>query len=308
MICVERLSKFYGNYKALDRVSFTIKEGSLVGLLGANGAGKTTLMDVLAGVTHYQEGAVSIDGEMVGDSLSVKEKLGYLPDQPPLYLDMTVSNYLRYVGILKRVTPERINQRVEDVLGKLELEDYAQCIIEKLSKGYRQRVGIAQALINNPKILILDEPTVALDPRQRAQVKDLVKSLKRDHTILLSTHILSDVEDICDEVVLISEGKLKTRGSLESLSKIDDGGETIFHLSLSSDVKVKELFLIDEVKDVKKISQKKWQISFMKNENERSSASDRYLEILARHSWGIREYVCASKNLENLFFTDENVK
>lgn len=308
MISVRHLTKEYGNFKALDNVSFDIKTGSLVGLLGPNGAGKTTLMDILAGVSRFQEGTVLVSDNNIETQEDFKAQVGYLPDQPCLYLDMNIQDYLQYVALLKKVPKNKIQKQVESVLEKLDLTQHRSHLIGQLSAGYRQRVGIAQALINDPKILILDEPTTGLDPHQRVLLKKIVTSLKNHSTLLFSTHILSDVEDICDDVILISEGRLKTSGSLDNLTSLQESESKIFQLSLRQNVKKSDLFLIPEVNEVENVSESakesKWQITFSSH-NDR--LNDHYLSKLASKNWGIGGFSPVSQ-LERLFQKNSDEK
>ena len=291
-------------------MSFEIPAGSLVGLLGDNGAGKTTLMDILAGVSHFQVGRVSILGEtfLSGQepSTSFKKQLGYLPDQPPLYSEMRVEDYLHYAGALKKMLLEKIQNRCEEVLNDLGLQHHRRTVIAQLSKGFRQRVGMAQALINDPRFLILDEPTVALDPTQRAQLKELIVSLKGSCTILLSTHILSDVEDICDQVIFIDRGRISEVKSLHSEHHFQ--GSCVFSLSLSQKVQESELFLLEHVQKVQATGDGQWLITFAESELSMDEVSDRYLCELSQRGWGVRRYGLNSNNLEELFFHKKGVE
>ncbi|MEB3222851.1 MAG: ATP-binding cassette domain-containing protein [Candidatus Sericytochromatia bacterium] len=218
MILVENLTKLYGTRIAVDNVSFEIKKGEVVGFLGPNGAGKSTTMRMLTGFLSPTAGRVQIgDHDMAEAPLEAKQLLGYLPETPPLYHEMTVRDYLDFVGQLKGLNAQARKQRIDFVLEKCFLTDRTRQLIGTLSKGYKQRVGIAQALVHNPPLLILDEPTSGLDPQQIIQIRALIKELAVDHTIILSTHILPEVQTTCSRVLIINGGKLVAEGSAEQL-------------------------------------------------------------------------------------------
>jgi ABC-2 type transport system ATP-binding protein len=204
---VESVTKLYGKQKALDKVSFEVNPGEIVGILGPNGAGKSTLMKIITGFLHPEEGNVLINGLVVGsNSLEIKRQIGYLPENNPLYLDLYVTEYLEYVAGIYRL--RNIGARVAGMIGLTGLENEKHKKIGALSKGYRQRVGIAQALIHDPSILILDEPTSGLDPSQIVEIRQLIKNLSSDKTVMLSTHILQEAEAICDRIMIINQGKI----------------------------------------------------------------------------------------------------
>lgn len=220
MIEAKSLSKSYGNRMAIDKVSFEVKKGEIVGFLGPNGAGKTTTMKILTGYMAPNKGEVFLDGLNISRfPLEAKKKMGYLPEIPPLYLDMYVEDFLRYVAWLKQCEKQKIPQLVQSAMEKTGLLSVQCRLIRNLSKGFKQRVGLAQALVSDPEILILDEPTAGLDPRQVVEIRDLLKGLKGQHTIILSTHILSEVQISCDRVIIINEGQIITEDSLEGLDK-----------------------------------------------------------------------------------------
>ncbi|MEB3328947.1 MAG: ABC transporter ATP-binding protein [Candidatus Sericytochromatia bacterium] len=218
MIVVENLTKQYGTRVAVDNVNFEIKKGEVVGFLGPNGAGKSTTMRMLTGFLSPTAGRVRIgDHDMAEASLEAKQLLGYLPETPPLYVEMTVRDYLDFVGQLKGLDAQTRKQRIDFVLEKCFLTDRTNQLIGTLSKGYKQRVGIAQALVHNPPLLILDEPTSGLDPQQIIQIRALIKELAVDHTVILSTHILPEVQTTCSRVLIINGGKLVAEGTPEQL-------------------------------------------------------------------------------------------
>ncbi len=225
MIVVENLTKLYGARIAVDNVNFNIAKGEIVGFLGPNGAGKSTTMRMLTGFLSPSAGRVTIGGhDMAENPIAAKQMLGYLPETPPLYPEMTVRDYLDFVGQLKGLTKAQRKERLEYVLDKCFLRDRTNQVIGQLSKGYKQRVGIAQALIHNPPVLILDEPTSGLDPQQIIQIRALIKELAVEHTIILSTHILPEVQTTCNRVLIISGGKLVAEGSAEQLEAQLQGG------------------------------------------------------------------------------------
>ena len=220
MIEVKNLTKKYGDHVAVDNLSFTVDEGQVYGFLGPNGAGKSTTMNIMTGYLAPTEGDVIINGHnIIEEPEASKKTVGYLPEIPPLYVDMTVREYLKFVAELKKVPKIEINTVLHDIMDELGVTDVADRLIRHLSKGYRQRVGFAQALIGNPETLILDEPTVGLDPKQIIEIRELIKSLGRKHTVILSSHILSEVSEICDTVLIISKGKLVACDTPENLAK-----------------------------------------------------------------------------------------
>lgn len=218
MIEVRNLTKVYGRKKAVDDLSFTIEDGEIFGFLGPNGAGKSTTMNIITGCLSATEGTVVIDGnDIFEEAYKAKKNVGYLPEQPPLYMDMTVEEYLRFVTEAKKVKKDKRSEEVERVMKKTSILDVHNRLIKTLSKGYKQRVGIAQALIGNPKVIILDEPTVGLDPRQILEIRDLIRNLGKEHTVILSSHILQEVNSVCDKIMIIAHGKLKVCATPEEL-------------------------------------------------------------------------------------------
>jgi ABC-2 type transport system ATP-binding protein len=228
MIKVEGLTKRYARTVAVDNISFEVEKGQIVGFLGPNGAGKTTTMRVLTCFLPPTSGTANVAGfDVLENPLEVKKRIGYLPETPPLYPEMEVDEYLNFVGRLKGISGADIKSKVDDVTGKCALGDVRSKLIGKLSKGYRQRVGIAQAIIHNPDVLILDEPTSGLDPKQIIEIRDLLKALSPDHTIILSTHILSEVEHSCERVIIISQGRLVAIDSVANLTNRLRGSEAV---------------------------------------------------------------------------------
>jgi ABC-2 type transport system ATP-binding protein len=228
MIKVEGLTKRYARTVAVDNISFEVEKGQIVGFLGPNGAGKTTTMRVLTCFLPPTEGTANVAGfDVLEHPLEVKRRIGYLPETPPLYPEMEVAQYLSFTGRLKGIPSAEIDRRVNEVVGRCAIGDVRGKLIAKLSKGYRQRVGLAQAIIHNPDVLILDEPTSGLDPKQIIEIRELLKSLAGEHTIILSTHILSEVEHTCERVIIINAGKLVAIDSVANLTNRLRGSEAV---------------------------------------------------------------------------------
>jgi len=228
LIEVQDLSKAYGSVTAVDHVSFTVNKGEILGFLGPNGAGKTTTMRILTGYIPATSGTARISGfDVFNDSLEVRRRIGYLPENPPLYPDMTVETYLDFVARIKNVSAEKRADRIADALKKTNIVDKRTELIKRLSRGYKQRVGLAQALVHDPDVIILDEPTVGLDPKQIIEVRNLIKGLAGSHTIILSTHILPEVSMTCDRVVIINKGKIAAVDTPQNLTSQLKGGQKV---------------------------------------------------------------------------------
>jgi ABC-2 type transport system ATP-binding protein len=228
LIEVQNLTKAYGSVTAVDHVSFTVNKGEILGFLGPNGAGKTTTMRILTGFMPATSGTARVAGfDVFQDSLQVRRHIGYLPEAPPLYPDMAVGTYLDFVLRIKNVPAERRRARVDDALEKTNLGDKRHQLIKRLSRGYKQRVGLAQALVHDPDVIILDEPTVGLDPKQIIEVRHLIKGLAGTHTIILSTHILPEVSMTCDRVVIINKGKIAAVDTPQNLTSQLKSGQRI---------------------------------------------------------------------------------
>lgn len=220
MISVEHLTKCYGGFKAVDDLSFEIDEGHVYGFLGPNGAGKSTTMNIMTGCLSATEGSVKIDGyDIFEDAGKAKKLIGYLPEQPPLYMNETPMEYLRFVGEAKGLHGAELESQIEEVIRQTKIGDVKGRRISALSKGYKQRVGIAQALLGNPRVIVLDEPTVGLDPMQIIEIRALIKELGQTHTVIFSSHILSEVQTICDRILIISKGRLVAFDEPENLEK-----------------------------------------------------------------------------------------
>jgi ABC-2 type transport system ATP-binding protein len=228
VIEVKDLTRYYGPKKAIADVSFRVNKGEILGLLGPNAAGKTTTMRILTCYMPPTSGTATVGGyDIFEQSLEVRKITGYLPENPPLYTDLTVEDYLNFVAKLKGIEKNRIKAEVDTVVEKTSIGEVRQRVIGKLSKGYKQRVGLAQSLLNNPQVVIFDEPTVGLDPKQIIEIRELIKRLKGDHTIILSSHILPEVEQTCERVVIISEGKVVAEDTPENLTSRMRGVERI---------------------------------------------------------------------------------
>src|SRR3954451_9143225 len=228
MIQVEGLTKRYARHIAVDDISFSVAKGDIVGFLGPNGAGKTTTMRVLTCFMPPSKGKATVAGYDVFEKpMEVKKRIGYLPESPPLYPEMEVGDYLAFVGRLKGIASTDLKRRVDEVSERCAIADVKQRLISKLSKGYRQRVGLAQAIIHNPDVLILDEPTSGLDPKQINETRELIKDLAGEHTIILSTHILPEVEQTCEQVIIINKGKLVATDSVKNLQARARGAESV---------------------------------------------------------------------------------
>lgn len=228
MIEVEHVSKNYGSLRAVKDVSFQVEKGEVLGLLGPNAAGKTTLMRIMTGYLPPTEGRVTLDGKDVADNpVAAKRRIGYLPENPPLYQDMTVRSYLEFAAEIKGVPRHKRRDRINEIVEMVSLETVLCRLIENISKGFRQRVGLAQALIHNPEVLIFDEPTVGLDPKQIIETRNLIKGLATDHTVLLSSHIIPEVSATCDRVVILNEGRVVAIDTQEELSRRVQGGQQL---------------------------------------------------------------------------------
>ena len=224
MIEIQHLTKKFGNIVALNDLNFTVKKGEILGFLGPNGAGKSTTMNILTGYLPSTSGTVKVDGfDIMENPKEVKKKIGYLPELPPVYGDMTVGEYLTFIANLKNVPLKGCKTKLDDIMYLVKIGDKKGRLIRNLSKGYRQRVGLAQALVGNPQVLVLDEPTVGLDPKQILDIRKLITALGREHTIILSTHILQEVNAVCSSVVMINNGKIAAQGPLSDFAAASNG-------------------------------------------------------------------------------------
>lgn len=242
MIEAKNLVKRYGSNEALHGVSFTFEEGRIYGFLGPNGAGKSTTMNIITGCLAATEGEVKVNGyDIYEDAIEAKKCIGYLPEQPPLYNDMTPSEYLLYVGEAKGLRGEILYHEVNDVVERTNLTPVKDRLIKNLSKGYKQRVGIAQAILGNPEIIILDEPTVGLDPKQIIEIRELIRELGEDHTVILSSHILTEISEVCDYAVIISDGRVVASDTIENLTSMFEE---------SSNVKIEARATVSQAREI----------------------------------------------------------
>lgn len=311
MIEVNHLSKFYGKHHVVDDVTFSMEEGHIYGLLGPNGAGKSTTMNMMTGYLAASRGTVTIDGlDILKNARKAKQKIGYLPEIPPLYPDMTVSEYLRFVIQLKEVDRKNRSAELDRLIETANLEDVRNRLIRNLSKGYRQRVGLAGALAGDPVLVILDEPTVGLDPRQLSDFRSLLLKLKPDHIILLSSHILAEVSDVCDHIFILSKGKIILSEDAEQLSESFDNERHLHIRGLGDGESVRMLLLdlekIDRVEVRQKTGEKESTIDvyYKGSEDIRPEIS----QLLMDQKFAILEMTEVSQSLEEVFLelTDKN--
>lgn len=252
MIKVEHLTKYYGDFLAVDDLSFEIDEGHVYGFLGPNGAGKSTTMNMMTGCLSATSGRVEVGGfDLFEDADQAKKLIGYLPEQPPLYMNETPVEYLRFVGEAKGLRGAELERQIQAVIEQVRIAEVKNRRISALSKGYKQRVGIAQALLGNPKVIILDEPTVGLDPIQIIEIRDLIKQLGQDHTVILSSHILSEVQAICDKILIIAHGKLVAFDDPDKLERsLLSGNEILFTTDAGADQVQEILAGLDQIGEV----------------------------------------------------------
>ena len=252
MIEVKNLTKRYGDHLAVDHLNFTVESGKIYGFLGPNGAGKSTTMNIMTGYLGATEGQVLIDGhDILKEPEEAKKNIGYLPEIPPLYMEMTVREYLEFAAELKGIKKDKRESQIEEVIRLAKLRDVENRLIQNLSKGYKQRVGLAQAVLGFPEVIILDEPTVGLDPKQIIEIRELIKELSKNHTIILSSHILAEVQAVCDYVMIIAHGKLVASDTPENLERLLNGSETIELTAKAEETRVREILSkIEEIETV----------------------------------------------------------
>ncbi|MBR5922939.1 MAG: ATP-binding cassette domain-containing protein [Clostridia bacterium] len=257
MIEVKSLSKKYGNFLAVDNISFSIKKGEVVGFLGPNGAGKSTVMNIITGYLSYTKGKVTVDGiDIIENPEAAKRRIGYLPEMPPLYTDMNVKEYLYFVYDLKKVKFPKI-AHINEIMRLVKIADVSNRLIKNLSKGYRQRVGFAAALVGNPDVLILDEPTVGLDPKQIIDIRNLIAKLGKNHTVILSSHILSEIQAVCERVIIINRGQIIADDTPEDLAIKLSGGNTVeVRIICDEESMIKTLSSIADVESVISLGKK----------------------------------------------------
>ncbi len=299
MINLSGVTKNYGRLTAVDNISFNVEAGEVLGFLGPNGAGKTTTMRIIAGYTPPTEGEVRVGGfDVVEDPIQAKKQIGYLPENPPLYNEMTVRGYLEFVADLKDVPVRLKGERISFVMEKCGIEDVKGRLIGNLSKGYKQRIGIAQALVNDPKILILDEPTIGLDPKQIIEVRNLIKSLAGDRTIVLSTHLLPEVNMICTRVIIIHKGKIALEESLDRIAEEVLGARLLLLRIGRGDNNAKDIIgSLPHVSQVSEISNGEFRVSCEGSED----VSELIARTVVENGWGLRELRPYSRSLEEIF-------
>jgi len=253
LIEMENITKRYGGKIALDGLNFTVEKGEVLGFVGPNGAGKSTAMNILTGYISATEGNVRIHGiDILENPEAAKKKIGYLPEIPPLYLDMTVEEYLKFVHRIKKVKSHDIEPSMVKIMSLVKILDVRKRLIKNLSKGYKQRVGLAQALVGDPEVLVLDEPTVGLDPKQIIEIRNLIQQIGKTHTIILSSHILSEVSAICHRVIIINKGKIVASGTSEELAKkVNNKSEVLLRVKGAKEDIYKNIIEIEEVELVK---------------------------------------------------------
>ena len=304
MIEVNNLVKRYGDHTAVDHLSFKIEKGKIYGFLGPNGAGKSTTMNMITGYIASTEGTVTIDGhDILDEPEQAKKCIGYLPEMPPLYFDMTVLEYMNFVADLKKIPKDKKKSLVAEVMEMVKITDMKNRLIKNLSKGYRQRVGLAQAILGYPEVIILDEPTVGLDPKQIIEIRDLIKSLKEKHTVILSSHILSEVSAVCDYVLIISHGKLVASDTPENLGKLAEGSNTLNLIVKGEKDKIRTaLGQIEGVKNVTVADAKEehaWNVTVSTNED--SDVREEVFFKMADAKCPILEMQSKKVSLEEIF-------
>jgi ABC-2 type transport system ATP-binding protein len=308
MITVTGLTKRYARTIAVDNISFEVPKGQIVGFLGPNGAGKTTTMRVLTCFLPPTSGRASVAGfDVLEQPLEVKKRIGYLPETPPLYPEMEVGDYLAFVGKLKGLKGAEVGKRVDEAAERCAIGDVKKKLISKLSKGYRQRVGLAQAIIHNPEVLILDEPTAGLDPKQINETRELIKSLAGDHTILLSTHILPEVEQTCQQVLIISQGKLVATDSVENLQHRTRGGNSVMIEVEAREGALEAVQIQHRLEQVSGVSRVLFRESHGRASRfEVESLRDRFIRgdvarAIVESGWNLNELRPAAMSLEEIF-------
>lgn len=303
MVEIKNLTKRFGNITAVNDLSFTVSDNEILGFLGPNGAGKTTTMNMITGCLPPTMGTVIVNGfDISKNAMDAKKCIGYLPELPPLYMDMKVYEYLKFVAGIKAVPHSQRNEQIKYAMDKLKITDVSRRVIKNLSKGYKQRVGFAQALIGSPKILILDEPTVGLDPNQILEVRNLIKDLKKDHTIILSSHILQEVTAVCERIVIISKGEMKAFDTLQNLAE-KSGGNISLSLAVEGD---KEVIIsifndIDGIIDFTEISSVSYNSYLYKLEIKNDNVRKELLTKLISSDCSISEIQTNQASLEEVF-------
>ena len=304
MIEVKNLVKRYGDHLAVDYLSFHVDKGQIYGFLGPNGAGKSTTMNIMTGYIASTEGEVLIDGHnILEEPEEAKKCIGYLPEQPPLYFDMTVWEYLKFAAELKKIKKSQRAEQVEEVMELTGISDMRNRLIKNLSKGYKQRVGLAQAILGYPEIIILDEPTVGLDPKQIIEIRELIKKLSEKHTVILSSHILSEVSAVCDYVMIINHGKLVASDTTENLSKMTLGSNTLELTIKGTKEEVNKL-----VSPLEMIRELEWMqseeedcVNLKITTEERTDIREQLFYLMAEHKLPILKMESTRISLEDIF-------
>lgn len=302
MIDVKNLTKQYAGFKAVHGISFHVNRGEIVGFLGPNGAGKSTTMKILSGYLPPTDGQISIAGhDVMTDSLEVRRRIGYMPENVPLYTDMRVNEFLSFRARLKGVPGKRVKERVAEVKQLCSLNDVQNKIIGNLSKGYRQRVGLADAMVHDPDLLILDEPTIGLDPNQIRAVRELIKDLGKRHTILLSTHILSEVEMTCNRVIIINRGRIEASDTPGNLTKLVRGGGGLrLELKAPENQVVSKLESLPEIDDVEILQGGEWG-QYKVFPKPGVDIRDAVYGVVKKEGWDLREMTRLRATLEDVF-------
>lgn len=304
MIEIRNLVKYYGDICAVNDVTFTVNKGEILGFLGPNGAGKTTTMNILTGFLSATSGTVTINGhDILEEPQAAKKCIGYLPENPPLYLDMTVIEFLRFVSDLKGVAKENQIKQLAEIMKLVRIADVSNRLIKNLSKGYRQRVGIAQAMVGNPEVLVLDEPTVGLDPKQIIEIRNLIKELGKKHTIILSSHILPEVQAVCERVVIINKGVIAAIDTPEGLShKMAKTSKVQLTAEGPHRDVIQKLRLLPGVRNAEVMLEKEDGITIFEIENEPELDVRKQIFFeMARNSWPIIEMKSMDPTLEDIF-------
>lgn len=303
MIEVRNLSKNYGRIQAVDDISFQVQKGEIVGFLGPNGAGKTTTMNIITGYIPAASGEAFVDGfEVSREPMEVKKRIGYLPEHPPLYLDMTVREYLGFIGELNKISKKDYQRQIKDITDIVRITDVYGRLCKNLSKGYRQRVGLASALIGNPEVLILDEPTIGLDPIQIIEIRKLIKELGRDHTVILSSHILPEVSAVCERVIIIHKGKIVAEDTPQNLSDaLNAASKFMIVVEGDKDRTIGVINTVDGIKNVSVFSDSGKQVSFIVESEQRLDVRKDVFFRLARNNLPILEMKLMQMTLEDIF-------
>ena len=303
MITVENLTKRYAQKTAIEGMNFKVEKGEILGLLGPNGAGKTTTMRIITGYMPASDGTVKVDGfDVFENPIDVRRRIGYLPENPPLYLEMTVAGYLRFVSKIKGVAKENLDKEVARVMERVNVTDVKDRIISKLSKGYKQRVGLAQALLNDPPVLILDEPTIGLDPKQIQEVRELIKELAGNHTVVLSTHILPEVEQTCHRVIIIDKGKIVAVDTPNNLRIQAQGAERVFiEVQGPGPEVISKLKATPGVVEVRKVAENDGRIRYQVEGELRKDIRSDLARVVVQSGWGLTELQSATMSLEDIF-------